>query len=82
MEETKQRMYIVRKAEGITVPDSWPSKTGALVIPANKKVTLLIDQNFLQNVPNYSWVLVKMKRENELMPKRFSRIIKKVIGMQ
>lgn len=47
MEETKQRISRVRKAEGIKVAPEWPSKNGKLLIPARKKVVLLIDQDFL-----------------------------------
>ncbi len=47
MEETKQRMKRVRRAQGIKVAGGWPSQTGKFLIPANKKVTLLIDQDFL-----------------------------------
>lgn len=47
MEETRQRINRVRKATGIEVPGEWPSKTGQLLIAAHKKVTLLLDQDFL-----------------------------------
>ena len=47
MEETGQRMSRVRIAEGIKVSNDWPAKTGQLLIPGNRKITLLIDQDFL-----------------------------------
>lgn len=47
MEATKQRMGRVRKANGISVSGAWPATEGQLVIPANKKIMLLIDQDFL-----------------------------------
>lgn len=46
MEQTPQRMSSVRRAEGINVPATWPAKSSKLTIPANKKITLLIDQDF------------------------------------
>ncbi|SDD03921.1 family 78 glycoside hydrolase catalytic domain [Niabella drilacis] len=47
MEETKQRMGIVRKADGVSIPGAWPAKNGRLLVPANRKIKLLIDQGFL-----------------------------------
>src|SRR5690606_3636946 len=49
MELMEQRFGVVRLSDGITVPKGFPSTTTALTIPANKKVTLLIDQNYLTN---------------------------------
>lgn len=46
MEETPQRLLKVRRAEGITATDSFLAGAQPLTIPANKKVTLLLDQTF------------------------------------
>ena len=47
MEETKQRISRVRKAAGMQVPKGWPASTGTLLVPAYKKITFLLDQDFL-----------------------------------
>jgi len=49
MELTQQRLLQVRKAEGITVPASFPATKTSLTIPANTVATLLLDQTFLTN---------------------------------
>lgn len=46
MEETFQRMKEVRKTEGITVNQNFLSGKHPLVIPANQKVKVLIDQGY------------------------------------
>lgn len=47
MELTPQRINLLRKAEGITVPPSFPATKTAITIPANTNVTLLLDQTYL-----------------------------------
>jgi len=47
MERTLQRIPVLRKADGITVPASFPATTTALTIPANTTVTLILDQTYL-----------------------------------
>lgn len=49
MEMTIQRLAQVRKADGITVPTSFPATKTALTIPANTVATLLLDQAVLTN---------------------------------
>ncbi len=47
METKEQRVLKVRKAEGITPPASFPLESAPFTIPANTKVSLLLDQTFL-----------------------------------
>lgn len=49
MEETAQRMSRVRRSEGITVSPDFLKGKAPLTVPANKKVSFLIDQDFLTN---------------------------------
>jgi alpha-L-rhamnosidase len=49
MEMTYQQIPLLREAEGIIVPQSFPAKRSALTIPANTKITLLLDQTYLTN---------------------------------
>ena len=49
MELTEQRFAAVRKAEGITIPNNFPSSKASLTIPANTKANFLLDQSFLTN---------------------------------
>lgn len=49
MELTRQRLLQVRKADGITVPASFPATKTPLTVPANTSVKLLLDQTFLTN---------------------------------
>ncbi len=49
MERTLQRIPLLRKANGVTVPTSFPSATTAVTIPANTTATLLLDQTYLTN---------------------------------
>lgn len=50
MELTKQRFHKVVKADGVAVPNDFlTEKNSALFIPANTKVTLLLDQLVLTN---------------------------------
>ncbi|ANH83577.1 alpha-L-rhamnosidase [Niabella ginsenosidivorans] len=56
MEATRLRMSRVRKAEGITVSAGWPAKSGKLLIPARRKIALLIDQDFLTTGYPELWV--------------------------
>jgi hypothetical protein len=47
MEEKPLRLARVRRSSGITVPEGFPSRPGALRIPANTKATVLLDQDEL-----------------------------------
>ena len=49
MERTTQRIPLLRKAEGVNVPTSFPETKTAITIPANTTVTLLLDQTYLTN---------------------------------
>ncbi|KAA2240495.1 Bacterial alpha-L-rhamnosidase [Chitinophaga agrisoli] len=46
MEETPQRLQKVRRATGITAADDFLTGKAALTIPANKTVSILLDQTF------------------------------------
>ncbi len=46
MEETPQRLLKVRRAEGVTAADGFLAGGQPITIPANKKVSILIDQTF------------------------------------
>ncbi|SEM82944.1 alpha-L-rhamnosidase [Chitinophaga rupis] len=46
MEETPQRLQKVRRAQGITANDDFLSGNAPLTIPANKTVSILLDQSF------------------------------------
>jgi alpha-L-rhamnosidase len=47
MEETLQRMESVRRSEGVTVPDNFLKGNAPLEVPANRKISFLIDQKVL-----------------------------------
>lgn len=49
MEDTLLRMKAIRRTEGMTVPQAFLQGKAPLTIPANKKVSVLIDQTFLTN---------------------------------
>jgi hypothetical protein len=49
MEMTVQRLAALRKADGVSVPASFPITKTAVTIPAQSNVTLLLDQGFLTN---------------------------------
>ncbi|PTN07452.1 alpha-L-rhamnosidase C-terminal domain-containing protein [Mangrovibacterium marinum] len=49
VELTQQRLAIIRRAEGISVPKTFPAEKSKITVPANSKVQLLLDQNFLTN---------------------------------
>jgi alpha-L-rhamnosidase len=49
MEMTYQRIPVLRKATGITVPSGFPAAKTAVTIPANTTVILLLDQAYLTN---------------------------------
>ena len=44
MEESQQRFTAIARSEGLEVTDNFIKGTGALTIPANSKVSILIDQ--------------------------------------
>jgi alpha-L-rhamnosidase len=47
MERTYQRIPVLRKADGITVPSSFPQTATAITVPAHTTATLLLDQTYL-----------------------------------
>jgi alpha-L-rhamnosidase len=49
MQLSYQRISTLRKAIGIHAPAGWPKCKTALTVPANSKVTLLLDQDTLTN---------------------------------
>ncbi|MDB4918295.1 alpha-L-rhamnosidase C-terminal domain-containing protein [Mucilaginibacter sp.] len=49
MERTYQRIPVLRKAEGLSAPASFPATKTAITIPANTTATLLLDQTYLTN---------------------------------
>jgi hypothetical protein len=49
MELIQQRLARVSKAEGITIPASFPGSKAPVTIPSNTVATLLLDQSFLTN---------------------------------
>ena len=49
MERTLQRIPVLRKADGITAPSTFPSNKTTITIPANTTATLLLDQTYLTN---------------------------------
>ncbi|HVW16141.1 MAG TPA: alpha-L-rhamnosidase N-terminal domain-containing protein [Mucilaginibacter sp.] len=46
-EMVMQRLAVVRKAAGVTMPSGFPAKKQAVTIPARTKATILLDQKFL-----------------------------------
>jgi len=49
MERTYQRIPILRKADGASMPASFPATKTAVTIPANTTATILLDQTYLTN---------------------------------
>lgn len=49
MELTYQRVPVVRKANGITLPPAFPATKTAFTIPADTTVSFLLDQTYLTN---------------------------------
>jgi hypothetical protein len=49
MELRAQRFASVRKTNGVTVPDGFPSAQKSVTIPANTHASFLLDQSFLTN---------------------------------
>ena len=49
MERTYQRIPVLRKADGVSVPATFPASKTAVTIPANTTATLLLDQTYLTN---------------------------------
>ena len=49
MELTYQRIPVLRKVDGMSIPPSFPATKTAVTIPANTTVTLLLDQTYLTN---------------------------------
>ncbi|AYL98346.1 alpha-L-rhamnosidase C-terminal domain-containing protein [Mucilaginibacter celer] len=49
MEMKLQRIEKLRKADGVTVPASFPATQTAVTIPANTTATLILDQAYLTN---------------------------------
>ena len=49
MEMTPQRIPVLRQITGMPAPDGFPAQQKALRIPANSRVSFLLDQTFLTN---------------------------------
>ncbi|TSD64897.1 Bacterial alpha-L-rhamnosidase [Inquilinus sp. KBS0705] len=49
MELTPQRIAVMRKATGISVPTGFPAVKTAVTVPANTKASIILDQTFLTN---------------------------------
>jgi len=49
MELTPQRLLKLLKAEGVTVPASFPASKTSITVPPNTVATLLLDQSYLTN---------------------------------
>ncbi len=49
MELTYQRIPVLRKVTGISVPSTFPGKKAPVTVPANTTATILLDQTFLTN---------------------------------
>lgn len=49
MELTYQRLPVLRKATGITLPSTFPASKTAITIPADTTVSFLLDQTYLTN---------------------------------
>jgi len=48
-EMVMQRLGALRRADGVTLPSTFPAQQGAVTIPANTKATILLDQTYLTN---------------------------------
>ncbi|MGZ3946404.1 MAG: alpha-L-rhamnosidase-related protein, partial [Mucilaginibacter sp.] len=48
-EMVMQRLKAMRRADGVTLPATFPAEPGAVTIPANTKATILLDQTYLTN---------------------------------
>ena len=44
-----QRLQKMRKAEGITLPQTFPAEKSPITVPAHTKATILLDQTYLTN---------------------------------
>ena len=56
MEHSRQRFAEVRIAEGVAIPKGFPSENGRIVIPANSKTRLVLDQKTLTTgYPSLLW---------------------------
>lgn len=49
MEMTTHRFQSVRRTDGIKMPPSFPSQKTSVMVPANSKISLLLDQSVLTN---------------------------------
>jgi len=49
MELTPQRLQKIRRAEGLHLPGNFPEQKISVTIPANSRITVLLDQGFLTN---------------------------------
>ncbi len=49
MELTPQRLQEIRKTDGIQLPEGFPAIKTAITIPANNKISFLLDQGYLTN---------------------------------
>ncbi|HEY8936721.1 MAG TPA: alpha-L-rhamnosidase C-terminal domain-containing protein [Cyclobacteriaceae bacterium] len=67
MELQYERLVSLRKAEGIQVPPNFPASKISFKIPANKTVTLLLDQSHLTNA--YFTLIMSKGNEAEITVK-------------
>ena len=44
-----QRLKAMRRADGVSLPSTFPAEKGAITIPAHTKATILLDQTYLTN---------------------------------
>ena len=64
MEDALLRMKTIRRTEGIAVPDAFLQGKTQVTVPANKKVSILIDQTFLTNA--YPELIVSKGKGSEI----------------
>ncbi|MBR1595594.1 MAG: alpha-L-rhamnosidase [Phocaeicola sp.] len=64
MEDLLLRMKTIRRTTGITVTDTFLQGKSPIVVPANKQVSILIDQTFLTNA--YPELIVSKGRGSEI----------------
>ena len=49
MELKQQRLLSTKRVDGIDVPEEFPAEQRAFIVPANKKVKILLDQSYYTN---------------------------------
>ncbi len=48
-EMVMQRLKAMRRADGVSLPSTFPAEKGPVIIPAHTKTTILLDQTYLTN---------------------------------